>query len=70
VDKKNYEILIRRDGEDKYSAFCPELYLLVKGTSHEGVELKIRKKIAELNSVNLKANPDSCPAAINEEPAH
>lgn len=45
MDKKNYEILVRKDGENKYSAFCPELNLIAKGTSHEGVEMEIRKKI-------------------------
>jgi len=47
MDKKNYEILVRRDSENKYSAFCPELNLIVKGTSHEGVEMELRKKIKD-----------------------
>lgn len=48
MDKKNYEILVRRDGENKYSAFCPELNIIVRGTSHEGVEIEIRKKIKSI----------------------
>jgi predicted RNase H-like HicB family nuclease len=48
MEQTRYEILVRRDGENKYSAFCPELNILVKGTSHEGVEMEIRKRIKEI----------------------
>lgn len=47
MQKNNYDILVRKDGENKYAAFCPQLNILVKGTSHEGVEIEIRKKIKE-----------------------
>lgn len=47
MEQTRYEILVRRDGENKYSAYCPELNILVKGTSHEGVEFELRKRIKE-----------------------
>lgn len=45
--EKKYDILIRKDGENKYAAFCPQLNIIVRGTSHEEVEMLIRKKIQE-----------------------
>jgi predicted RNase H-like HicB family nuclease len=47
MEKTNYDILVRKDGENKYAAFCPQLNILVKGTSHEEVEMEVRKKINE-----------------------
>lgn len=47
MNYNNYDILIRKDGENKYAAFCPQLNIFVKGTSHEEVEREIRKKIKE-----------------------
>ena len=47
MEKNNYDILVRKDGENKYAAFCPQLNILVKGTSHEEVEVEIRKRIKE-----------------------
>ncbi len=47
VGDKNYEILIRRRGENVYAAFCPELELIVNGTAHEQVEEKMRQLILE-----------------------
>ena len=47
MNQNNYDILIRKDGENKYAAFCPQLNILVKGTSHEEVEIEVRKKIKE-----------------------
>ncbi len=43
----NYDILVRKDGENNYAAFCPQLNILVKGSTHEEVELAVRKKIEE-----------------------
>lgn len=47
MEKSNYDILVRKDGENKYAAFCPQLNILVKGTSHEEVEMEVRKRISE-----------------------
>jgi len=47
MEKTNYDILVRKDGENKYAAFCPQLNILVKGTSHEEVEVEVRKRIKE-----------------------
>jgi hypothetical protein len=43
----NYEILVRRQGETTYSAFCPQLELIVRGTAHEQVENKMKQLILE-----------------------
>lgn len=47
MEKKIYDILIRKDGEQDYAAFCPQLNILVRGSSHEVVEKKTREKILE-----------------------
>ncbi len=47
VGDKEYEILIRRQGEEVYSAFCPQLELIVRGTAHQQVEEKMRQLILE-----------------------
>ena len=47
VGDKEYEILIRRQGEAVYSAFCPQLELIVRGTAHVQVEEKMKQLIIE-----------------------
>jgi hypothetical protein len=47
IGGKNYEILVRRQGETVYAAFCPQLDLIVKGTAHEQVENKMKQLIIE-----------------------
>ncbi len=47
IGDKEYEILIRRQGEQVYSAFCPQLELIVRGTAHQQVEEKMRQLIIE-----------------------
>ena len=47
VGDKEFEILIRRQGEEVYSAFCPQLELIVRGTAHQQVEEKMRQLILD-----------------------
>ncbi len=47
IGDKDYEILVRRQGEQVYSAFCPQLELIVRGTAHQQVEEKMRQLIEE-----------------------
>lgn len=47
IGNENFEILIRRQGENVYAAFCPELELIVRGTAHEQVENKMKELIIE-----------------------
>ncbi len=47
IGDKEYEILIRRQGEEVYAAFCPQLDLIVRGTAHQQVEEKMRQLIIE-----------------------
>lgn len=59
MEKTNYDILVRKDGENKYAAFCPQLNILVKGTSHEEVEMAVRQKIQEYIQKNEFDNSSS-----------
>lgn len=47
INGKEYEILVRRRGEGIYSAFCPQLELIVNGSAHVQVEEKMKLLIAE-----------------------
>jgi len=47
IGDKEYEILVRRQGEAVYSAFCPQLELIVRGTAHQQVEEKMKQLIIE-----------------------
>jgi hypothetical protein len=47
IGNENFEILIRRQGENVYAAFCPQLELIVRGTAHEQVENKMKELIIE-----------------------
>jgi hypothetical protein len=47
VGDTEYEILVRRQGETGYSAFCPQLELIVRGTAHVQVEEKMKQLILE-----------------------
>ncbi len=47
IGDKEYEILVRRQGEQVYSAFCPQLELIVRGTAHQQVEEKMKQLIME-----------------------
>jgi len=58
VNGKEYEILIRRQGEEGYSAFCPQLELIVRGTAHVQVEEKM-KQLIEQHVKGLDSNPES-----------
>jgi predicted RNase H-like HicB family nuclease len=58
TDISNYEILVKREGETGYSAFCPQLELIVRGTAHQQVEEKMKQLIAE-HIEKLKASVQS-----------
>ena len=61
VEGKEYEILVRRQGETVYAAFCPQLELIVRGTAHEQVENKMKQLILErvTGSSHPAANGDT-----------
>lgn len=58
MEKKVYDILIRKDGEQDYAAFCPQFNILVRGTSHEEVEKKTREKIFEHLNAEKKSEDE------------
>lgn len=45
INRKDYEILIRKRGDSDYSSYCPQLNLVIKGTAHEEVHQKMEKEI-------------------------
>jgi len=47
VGDVEYEILVRRQGETVYAAFCPQLELIVRGSAHEQVENRMKELILE-----------------------
>jgi hypothetical protein len=52
TNELDYEVLIRRRGENDYASYCPQLAHMIKGTAHEEVEMAmkdfIRQHIASL----------------------
>lgn len=38
IDQNDYEILIRKRGENDYASYCPQLAHMIKGTEHVEVE--------------------------------
>ena len=63
VGDKEYEILVRRQGETGYSAFCPQLELIVRGTAHQQVEEKMKQLILE----RVAKEPGAAPAADDKK---
>lgn len=53
TDIYDYEICVRRRGESDYASYCPQLNLMINGTDHEEVLLRMQKKIEE-HIANLK----------------
>lgn len=45
-DISDYEILIRRRGENQYASYCPQLNHMIIGTEHEEV-VKLMKDYIE-----------------------
>ncbi len=62
-NKSDYEILIRKRGENEYASYCPQLNIMLTGTFHEEVEGKmeeyIEKHINSLSDNNNGVNPDN-----------
>ncbi|MCX7880344.1 MAG: hypothetical protein N2517_06760 [Ignavibacteria bacterium] len=47
TDFYDYEILVRRRGENDYASYCPQLNLMINGTEHEQVVILMRNRIVE-----------------------
>ena len=45
TDPYEYEILIRRRGENDYASYCPQLNLMIAGTEHEEVRNMMKEKV-------------------------
>lgn len=43
----DYEILIRRRGENEYASYCPQLNLMLTGTFHEEVENMMYERVKQ-----------------------
>ena len=53
-----YEILVRKRGENDYAAYCPQLDLVVRGTAHTEVEEKMRRVIEQHKAAALHSGHD------------
>lgn len=53
----DYEILIRKRGENEYASYCPQLNVMLTGTFHEEVEGKMEEYI-ENHIKNIVENSD------------
>lgn len=47
TDLNDYEILIRKRGENQYASYCPQLNFMLTGTEHEQVREKMYNHITE-----------------------
>lgn len=43
----DYEIMIRKQGENTYAAFCPQLNIIIKGFAHIEVEEAMKKHVLD-----------------------
>jgi len=55
TDPNDYEVLIRRRGEEDYASYCPQLAHMIKGTVHEEVEEAMKAIVLEYIA-SLKTN--------------
>lgn len=55
----DYEILIRKRGDNEYASYCPQLNLMLTGTFHEEVENKMYEKISKhIQELKFTMNQD------------
>ena len=43
----DYEIMIRKRGDNNYASYCPQLNLILRGNQHEEVQYAMLDKINE-----------------------
>jgi hypothetical protein len=55
TEPNDYEVLIRRRGEDDYASYCPQLAHMIKGTAHEEVEEAMKAIVLDYIA-SLKTN--------------
>ncbi len=53
LDPFDYEIYVRRRGDNNYASYCPQLNLMINGTEHEQVVQMMREAIHQ-HIENLK----------------
>ncbi len=59
INMDDYEILIRKRGDNEYASYCPQLNLMLTGTFHEEVENKMNEQIAlHIQQLKLTVNQD------------
>lgn len=51
----DYEVLIRKQGNNNYASYCPQLNLMLSGTEHVEVQTAMEDKIKE-HIANLSKN--------------
>jgi len=56
LDINDYEILIRRRGENDYASYCPQLNQMITGTEHEEVrELMVEQVEKHIRKIKSEA---------------
>jgi hypothetical protein len=60
TDFYDYEIYVRRRGENDYASYCPQLNIMVNGSEHEQVVMLMRQKIEEhIKNLLKQQQPDN-----------
>ena len=62
---RDYEILIRRRGENDYASYCPQLAHMIKGTAHEEVEDAMKQYVMD----HITSLGGAAPQPQQDEPA-
>jgi|GEM_PF-394632 predicted RNase H-like HicB family nuclease len=62
IEPNEFEILIRKRGEDDFTAYCPQLNIMFKGNDHERVRqdlaAHIQRHIEALESIDSIGSDD------------
>jgi len=59
TDPNDYEILIRRRGEDDYASYCTQLAHMIKGSVHVEVEEAMKKYVLDYIAAIQQTTPDN-----------
>jgi len=60
-----YEILVRKRGENVYAAYCPQLDLVVTGAAHAEVEEKMRQIVEQHKKAEAEKQQQSSSEKTN-----
>lgn len=56
LDLNDYEILIRRRGDNDYASYCPQVNYMIIGTEHEEVRNEMKEYIEKhIEQIKIKS---------------